>query len=136
MNALLAGLIAGFFGLLQLCAIMMIEMQDEREKSGILAGEAVFPLFALLVMAEIMCVMALSMYRIAPWLLRVTGDKWEADRVTGARKRYGSVLQRAAVIAPLARRIVVMIDAGAFSATLALSLGVALAAFVVPKPKI
>jgi hypothetical protein len=136
MNALVAGLLAGFCGFLQLFAIMMIEMQDEKEKSGMLTSDAVFPIFALLVMAEIMCVMALSMYRIAPWLLRVTGDKWEADRVTGARKRYGTVLQRTAVIAPLARRIVVMIDAGAFSASLAFSLGVALAAFLVPRPKI
>ena len=136
MNALVAGLIAGFCGFLQLFAIMMIEMQDEKEKSGILASDSIFPLFALLVMTEIMCVMALSMYRIAPWLLRVTGDKWEADRVTAAKKRYGTILQRTAVIAPLARRIVVMLDSGAFSSSLALFLGVALAAFLVPKPKI
>ena len=136
MNALIAGLVAGFCGFLQLFAIMMIEMQDDKEKSGILASDSAFPLFALLVMTEILCVMALSMYRIAPWLLRVTGDKWEAERVTIARKRYGTILQRTAVIAPLARRIVVMLDAGAFSTSLALSLGVALAAFLVPKPRI
>ncbi len=115
---------------------MIIEMQDDKEKSGILASDSVFPLFALLVMAEIMCVMALSMYRIAPWLLRVTGDKWEADRVAAAKKRYGTILQQTAVIAPLARRILVMVGAGAFSASLALSLGVAVAAFLVPNPKI
>jgi hypothetical protein len=135
MNTLIAGLIAGFCGLLQLFAILMIETQDDKEKSGILASDSVFPLFALLVMAEIMCVMALSMYRIAPWLLRVTGEKWEADRITVAKKRYGAILQRTAIIATLARRIVVMLDAGAFSSSLAWSLGVALAAFLVPKPK-
>lgn len=136
MKALVAGLIAGFCGFLQLFAIWMIELQDEKEKSGSLASDSVFPLFALLVITEIMCVMALSMYRIAPWLLRVSGDKWEADRVSSAKKRYGALLQRTAVIAPLARRIVVMVDAGSFSSNLALSFGVALAAFLIPKPKV
>jgi len=136
MNALVAGLIAGLCGLLQLFAIMAIEMHDDKEKSGMLASDSAFPIFALLVMTEIMCVMALSMYRIAPWLLRVTGDKWEANRVTTAKKRYGTMLQRATVIATLARRIVVMADAGTFSSNLVLSLGVALAAFLVPKPEV
>ena len=115
---------------------MAIEMHDDKEKSGMLASDSAFPIFALLVMTEIMCVMALSMYRISPWLLRVTGDQWESDRVTTAKKRYGTILQRTTVVATVARRIVVMVDAGAFSPNLALSLGVALAAFLVPKPKI
>ena len=136
MNALLAGLIGGFFGLLQLFAILVIETRDEREKSGLLSSDTAFPIFAALVMTEIMCVMALSIYRISPWLLRKTGDAWEADRVGAARKRYGPMLRRTTVIATVLRRVVVMVDAGSFSPHLALSLGVALAAFLIPKHRL
>ncbi len=115
---------------------MAVEMHDDKEKSGMLASEYAFLVFAVLVMTEIMCVMALSMYRISPWLLRITGDQGEADRVTAAKKRYGTILQRTTVVATVTRRIVVSMDAGAFSTNLALSLGIALAAFLVPKPKV
>lgn len=42
MNALVAGLFAGFCGFLQLFAIMMIEMQDDKGKSR----TAAFPLMS------------------------------------------------------------------------------------------
>jgi hypothetical protein len=136
MNALFAGIVAGFCGLLQLIAIMAIEMQDENEKSGFLASDIAFPIFALLVLTEIMCVLALSMYRISPWLFRKIGDDWEANRIASARERYGTALQSTTIAATVLRRVVVMIDAGSFSSHLALSLGVALAVFLIPKPKV
>ncbi len=135
MNAFFAGLIGAGCGMIQLLVIMGIELSDEREKSGFHTSDRVFPIFAALVMTEILCVRALSMDRISPWLLRKTGDDWKANRVSVARQQYGRTLQRTTVIATVLRRLVVMADAGSFAPHLGLSLGVALASLLVPEPR-
>lgn len=136
MNTFLASLIGGFCGLLQLVVIAVIESRNEHEQSGLLASDVAFAIFAVLVMAEIICVIALAMYRICPWLLRKTGDAWEADRVDEGRRRSEVWLQNTTVAATVLRRIVVTVDSGSFSSNLLLTLGVALAPLLIPKPRV
>ena len=135
MNSLLAAMIAGFCGLMQLIVILVIETEND-EKSGLLTSDDVFPYFALLVMTEIMCIMALSIYRISPWLLRVTGEKREADRVSSAYRRYGTILARTTIVATLLRRGIVMIDTSSFSTNLTFSLLIPLTLILIPRPKL
>lgn len=135
MGALGAGLVGGLCGLLQLLAILFVETQQEDEKSGFHTSDTAFPLFALLVMAEIMCVMALAMYRVSPWVARACGDHAEAKRITQGKEKYGAVLQHSTVFATVLRRLVVMVDAGSFSSHVTLSLCIALAPLFLPKPK-
>jgi len=132
---LLAGIIGGFCGLLQLFAIFLIESAYDQERSGTLVSDQVFPIFAMLVMTEIICVIALSAYRISPWILRVLGDDWEANRISSAKKKYGTILQRLTLVATVSRRLIVMVDGGAFSFQMLASLCVALLPLIVPRPK-
>ena len=135
MRLLIAGIVGGFVGFVQLFTIWMIEYTNESGRSGALSSDAVFPWFAALVMVEIMCVMALSMYRISPWIARLLGDSFEADRITEGRKRYGLILQRTTITAISLRRIIVGFDAGEFSWALSGSWAVALAPLLIPRPK-
>ncbi len=129
------GLIGGFCGLVQLFAILLIESHEADEQSGFFSSDMAFPIFASLVMTEILCVMALSMYRVAPWVAHLIGDDWEERRISAGKRRYGEILQRTTVVATVLRRAVVMIDAGGFSPKLLFSLGVALAPLLIPKPR-
>lgn len=135
MNSLLAAILSGFIGLGQLITILILENHEDQDASGLLSSELIFPIFAALVMTEILTVISLSIYRISPWLLRLTGEKWEADRVARARTRYGSNLQLATILATVLRRLVVAIDSGTLSVNLGASLAVALAALAIPRPK-
>ena len=130
------GVIGGFCGLLQLFVILIIESHETEEPSGVFSSDTAFPIFAVLITTEIMCVMALSMYRVAPWVAHLLGDDWEERRISAGKKKYGLILQRTTVAATVLRRLVVMIDAGAFSTNLLFSLSIALAPLLLPKPKL
>ena len=134
MKLFFAGLVGGFIGLLQLFAIFYIEKHEDGP-SGVQASDIVFMIFGFLVMIEVICVMALSMYRISPWVVRILGDKWEANRITEAKKEYGIHLHRISLFATTVRRLIVMVDAGSFSISLLASMGIALFPFILPKPK-
>jgi|GEM_PF-6397880 len=135
MNTLLAGILGGFCGLVQLVMILALETRDADAKSGLLSGDAVFPIFACLVMIEIVSVIALAMYRVSPWILRLVGDPDEANRITSGKRKYGARLFHLTLIATVARRILVMVDFGVFVPSLFLSLGIALAPMILPRPK-
>lgn len=134
MKAFLAALVGGACGALQLFAILMVEMNQEDERSGLDASDVAWPIFAFLVTVEIITVMALSMYRTSPWVARALGDDWEAQRITAGKKRYGLVLQRVTVGVTFARRLLVMVDAGAFSMSILYTLSIALVPLLIPRP--
>jgi hypothetical protein len=132
MRVLLAGLISALVGCIQLVVILMIESRGTDERSGLIGGDVAFVVFALLVLTEVICVVALSMYRLSPWILKFLRDDWEACRVANAKRRYAAILQYTTVCAVLLRRVVVMIDTHSFSSGLLLSLCVALVSFLMP----
>lgn len=134
MRAFLAALAGGTCGALQLFAILVIEMNQEDERSGLDASDAAWPVFAFLVTVEIISVMALSMYRISPWVARALGDDWEAQRITAGKRRYGVILQRVTVGVTFARRLLVTVDAGAFSLSILYTLSIALIPLLIPRP--
>jgi hypothetical protein len=134
MRAFFAALVGGACGALQLFLILVIEMNQENERSGLDASDAVWPVFAFLVTVEIVSVTALSMYRISPWVARALGDDWEAQRITAGKRRYGVILQRVTVGITFARRLLVMVDAGAFSMSILYTLSIALVPLLIPRP--
>jgi hypothetical protein len=134
MRLLFAGCVGAFVGLLQLFAIMAIEFRAGGP-SGIDSSELAFPIFGALVFAEIIGVIALSMYRVAPWILRLLRADWEEQKVREGGKVHSGWLVRLVVVTSLLRRAVVMIDARLWSFDLLLSLGVALLCLLVPTPK-
>lgn len=136
LGALGVGFIGGLFGFFQLIGILVIETKRAEEKSGMLSSDSVFPVFGLLVMVEIMSVMALSMYRVSPWVARLVGEDAQAERISAGKRRYGKVLQYTTVATTFLRRAVVMIDDGHFSPALMASLSVALAPLLLPRPKV
>lgn len=135
MRFFVASLVAAGLGLIQLCVIWFIESQYTQEKSGLLGDEIAFIIFGILIFAEAMCVIALSMYRITPWLLHLMRDDWEANRIKTGRKTRGPILHYVALGAFILRRLVTMVDNQSYSAELLLTLGIALLPFFVPKPK-
>lgn len=134
MRLIFAGCVGALVGLLQLIAAMAIEAR-EGGPSGIYSSDLAFPIFAILVLAEIFGVIALSMYRIAPWVLRLLRADWEAQKVREGKRDHAGWIAQTVVVAALLRRIVVMVDAQAWSPDLALSLVVTLLCLLIPTPK-
>ena len=134
MRLVFAGLVGAFIGLIQLFVIAAIESRGS-DPSGVHSSGAVFPVWAFLVFLEVVGVIALSMYRVAPWILRILRADWEVRKVLEGRARNRGWIGRSVIACTMLRRAIVMIDVGAWSFDLLLSLAVALACFLVPLPK-
>jgi hypothetical protein len=133
MRLAFAGLLGAFIGLIQLFVIAAIESRGSGP-SGVHASDAMYPVWAFLVFSEIVGVIALSMYRVAPWILRVLRADWEVRKVLEGRARNRGWIGRSVIVCTMLRRALVMIDAGTWSFDLMLSLAVALACLLVPLP--
>ena len=134
MRLLLAGIIGGFVGLIQLFIILAIETSHDNSPSGLLASETAFAIFAIFVLIEIFGVITLSIYRISPWILRLLGADWDAQRTIREKNKHSHAIHASILIATIGRRATVMIDTQAYDILLVISLLVALAAFIIPKP--
>ena len=135
MRLLLAGIIGGFVGLIQLFIILLIETSHDNSPSGLLASDTAFSIFAIFVLVEIFGVITLSIYRISPWVLRLLRADWDAQRTIHERNKHSHAIHASILIATIGRRATVMIDTQTYDSVLFISLIVALAAFIIPKPK-
>lgn len=135
MRLLIAAIISGFIGIIQLCVIVAIEASRAPESDGPLLSGVAFLLFAVMVAAEIFCVITMAMYRITPWILYLMRDGWEADRIQRVKQKYATAITLATTGAVLARRVVVAIDSRSFDLALLLSLFIGLVSILVPKLK-
>lgn len=134
MRLAFAGLFGAFIGLIQLFVIAAIESRGSGP-SGVHASDVVYPIWALLVFLEVVGVIALSMYRVAPWILRILRADWEVRKVLEGRAQNRGWIGRSVIACTMLRRAIVMIDAEAWSFDLLLSLAVALACLLVPLPR-
>jgi hypothetical protein len=79
-----------------------------------------------LMMVELICVMALYMYRCGPWICRMLGAEWEAGRIGAAKVLNEPRIVRSILVAVLLRRSLLFVSGvGSF-----LGLACALLAFL------
>lgn len=137
MRVLLASIISGMVGLIQVIVIGIIESQQEEDAEKVIVSDVAGLCFALMLMVECVCVIGLGMYRYSPWILRLLReDPWEINRIVSARKRNARILQYVTMYSAVLRRAVIMADSQSFSTGLILSLFVALLPVVIPSVKL
>jgi hypothetical protein len=134
MRLLFAGIIGGMIGFLQLLIIAAIEAAHSTSPDFAAASDLAFAIFGCFFVVEALSVITLSIYRISPWILRLLRADWDADRTILERKKHSRALHAATIISTLGRRVILMIDHQTWDPILLVSLIVALAAFLIPRP--
>ncbi|MFT3828446.1 MAG: hypothetical protein QM691_01945 [Opitutaceae bacterium] len=91
--------------------------------------------FALATAVEITAIMALWMYRIAPWLLLLMRDRFECERIRKAKPEAIGWIRHTIVIATIVCWIFRVAETGQFALSTLLSAAVGLAPLLLPLPK-
>jgi hypothetical protein len=132
MRRAIAAVVGGLVGFLQ---IMTIAFLDERAGRPPIKGDLAAVLFVVLMCLDVMAVIALSMFRVSPFVARLLGDTQEAQRIEESKKIRRFAIQTASAIIILLQRIVVAVSDGHVSKESAIALAVALLPFALPAPK-
>jgi hypothetical protein len=133
MRAFVASLIGGGIGFAQVIILAIVDSSND-DRSRVPQGDIAYWVFAATWMAETISVIAISMYRFSPFIVRVMGDDWEADRINKGRRSSGPKIEMAASAAIVVRRIVQYMDIGHISAGTVIGLTIATFPFLIPHP--
>jgi len=130
-HRIIAGVVGGVVGAIQLLAMAWLDEQTSRPfpKEDWAQGA-----FVCLSVLQVFAVIALTMYRVSPWVARFLGNTYEADsiEVEGVTRRV--VFQWAATIIIFLQRAVVVVSDWRVSKETAFALVIALLPLLIPSP--
>lgn len=134
LRGFIGAVIGGSIGLAQFC--LLVYLDSTNPDSNLPANDFVFWIFAATWVFEMVALMAIGMYRIAPWVTRVLGDSFETYWILKEKKKHYSLIIVVAAITVLIRAIVRVVDTGSLSQSAALGFLFAALPFVLPSPKV
>ncbi|HLP08760.1 MAG TPA: hypothetical protein VK178_11390 [Opitutaceae bacterium] len=135
MRLLFASCIAAAFGLIAQIVAFGVEVALADGQFYLpMADWAMVP-FALATAIEITAIMALWMYRIAPWLLLLMRDRFECERIRKAKPGAIGWIRHTIVIATIVCAIFRVAETGQFPLVPLMSAAVGLAPLLLPLPK-
>ena len=85
--------------------------------------------------ATFFALVIIGMYRFSPWVARLLGDTWEAERIERDKKRHISLLEWSAAGALVIRSLVASVDAGRITMGSMVVVGFAAVPFLIPRPR-
>ena len=129
----IAGLVGGLVGFGQILSIALLDEAAGRNVSIKELWAAT--VFVVLMCLQIMAVIALSMFRVSPFVARILGDLREAERIEVSKAIRRRTIERASTTIIVLQRIVVAVGAGHVSQEWFLTVGVALFPLALPKRK-
>lgn len=134
MQAFIAALVGGGIGFTQVLVLAMIDAASSDE-TAMPKGDAAYWIFACSWVAETIAVIVISMYRFSPFIARLLGDEWEANRIKKERRTKIATVEWLSSAAIVVRRGILFFDSGHLSSGLFVGLAIASLPFIVPAPK-
>lgn len=108
---------------------------DAADDASIPGNDLAAYLFMLTWIATFFALVIIAMYRFSPWIARLLGDSWEAERIRRDKERHVSALEWIATGALVIRALVASIDASYVTMGSIVVAAFALVPFVVPRPR-
>ncbi len=133
LRGFIGAVIGGSIGMVQFLWLAFADA--ERPDSHLPKGDVWFWIFALTWVLEMVALIAIGMYRIAPWVTRLLGDSFETYWILKEKRQHYNLIIIASSAAVLLRALVSAIDAGALTQSVGLGLLFAALPFMLPSPK-
>jgi hypothetical protein len=130
MRAFVAAIVGGGIGFMQVFILALLDA-SRNEESTLPKGDAAYWIFACTWVAETIAVIAISMYRFSPFVARMLGDNWEANRSKKEKKTKVATVEWLSSAAIIVRRAVQLFDSGHLSRGLFFGLAIASLPFVI-----
>ncbi len=108
---------------------------DAADGASIPRSDAAAYIFMLTWIATFFALVIIAMYRFSPWIARLLGDSWEAERIRRDKERHVSLLEWIAAGALVIRALVASIDATHVTMGSIAVAAFALVPFVIPRPR-
>ena len=120
-------------GFLQIMAVAFLDTAANR-------GAPTKELWALTVFVALMClqtmaIIALAMFRVAPFVARVLGDSREAERIEASKRLRQRPIELASTVIIALQRVVVVLGAGHLSFEAVLAALIALFPLALPRTR-
>ncbi len=115
--------------------LWLVYLDASRSDSNLPTGDFWFWVFAFTWVLELVALIAIGMYRIAPWVTHILRDDFETYWILKEKKQHYSLIVLMSSLTVVIRAIVRAIDAGSFTQSVGLGLIIASLPFVLPRPK-
>ncbi len=116
--------------------VWLTVLDESRPGSELPKGDIWFWIFAFTWVLELVALIAIGMYQVAPWVTRILRDDFETYWILKEKNQHYSLIVGASSVAVLIRAIVRAIDAGAVTESVGLGVFIALLPYVLPRPKV
>lgn len=133
MRGFIAALIGASIGFGQ---FLYAVFADAADGASIPRSDAAAYVFMLTWIATFFALVVIAMYRFSPWIARLLGDAWEAERIRRDKERHVSLLEWTAAGALVLRALVASIDASHITMGSVVVAAFALVPFVIPRPRL
>ena len=132
MRGFIAALIGASIGFGQ---FLYAVFADAADGASIPLNDAAAYVFMLTWIASFFALLIIAMDRFSPWVARLLGDSWEAERIVRDKQRHVSLLEWIAAGALLVRALVAALDASKVTTGSIVVAAFAIIPFVIPLPR-
>lgn len=132
MRGFIAALIGASIGFGQ---FLYAVFADAADGASIPRTDAAAYIFMVTWIATFFALVIIAMYRFSPWIARLLGDSWEAERIRRDKGRHVSLLEWMAAGALVIRALVTSIDASHLTTGSIVVAVFAVVPFVIPRPR-
>ncbi len=131
-RAFIAALTGAAVGMTQFLYVAFLDA----EHGGLLPkGDVAYFFFSLTWLAEMLALIVIAMYRIAPWIARLLRDDWEASRILRDKRRHVAIIEWVSMAAILTRALVRAVDSGEVTSAVVVGSAFAVLPLILSRPR-